>query len=355
MLGPGSDTWGVDESEEIISDYPLIRYFTGVLFPDKTNPDTQLESDIADVENESEEHEELEESSISKENIDNSEEYKISKNKESEEELKLSQNSFFPTNIGLTLCLADLVKEIEVDFSFGLYFQPTYKGKRIKINQVGYDSFFDEKIPYQLPFKDKLKFDGEFMYLEKDLEGHSGGRDKIRSGDYRGYDEFKNSKNLFDTSAKYYIGFLEKLISRAWKRKHIQQKITIKIEPTSEPIPIELPEKVHKELQVGYNVKTYLHQGRKFVKIQLVNISTPHPKNKFSNKNEKLNSKCLFQANISVTSDRILPYKTQYERFPFDKEAEKLNFIYRNIKSFGIGHNCAVIWEGKNQTNISRN
>ena len=35
MLGPGSDTWGVSESEEIISDYPLIRYFTGVLFPEK--------------------------------------------------------------------------------------------------------------------------------------------------------------------------------------------------------------------------------------------------------------------------------------------------------------------------------
>ena len=100
MLGPGSDTWGVNDSEEIISDYPLIRYFTGVLFPDKTNPDTQLDSDIADVENESEENEELEESSIEKENIDVAEDDKVSKNKENEEELKLSQNSFFPTNIG---------------------------------------------------------------------------------------------------------------------------------------------------------------------------------------------------------------------------------------------------------------
>jgi hypothetical protein len=352
MLGPGSDTWGVDDNEEIISDYPLIRYFTGVLFPDKTNPDSQLESDTAEVENESDENEELEESKIVKEVIDIAEENNVSTKKENEEELKLSQNSFFPTNIGLTICLADFVKEVEVDFSFGLYYQPTYKEKRIKINEAGFDSFFDEKIPYQFPFKDKLKFDGEFMFLEKDLEGHSGGRDKTRSGDFQSYDKFKNSKNLIDTSAKYYIGYIEKLISRAWKRKHIIQKCTIEVEPTSEPIPIKLPEKLHKELKVGYNVKTYVHQGRKFVKIQLVNISTPHPKNKFSNKNEKLNSKCLFQANISVSSNNILPYKTQYERFPFDKEAERLNFIYRNIKSFGIGHNCAVEWEGEKPTSI---
>ena len=190
------------------------------------------------------------------------------------------------------------------------------------------------------------------MFLENDLNGHSGGRDKTRSGDYQSFDEFKNSKNLVDTSAKYYIGYLEKLISRAWKRKHFLRKLTIKVEPTSEPIPIELPDKLHKELKVGYNVKTYFHQGRKYVKIQLVNTSVPHPKNKFSNKNEKLNSKCLFQADISVTSNNILPYKTQYERFPFDKEAEKLNFIYRKIKSFGIGHNCAVDWEGENPTTI---
>ncbi len=352
MLGPGSDTWGVADNEEIISDYPLIRYFTGVLFPDKTNPDTQLDSDTADVENESEENEELEESNIKKEVLDIIEENSVSTKKENEEDLTLSQNSFFPTNIGLTICLTDSVENVNVDFSFGLYYQPTFKEKKIKINKAGYDSFFEDKIPYQLPFKDKLKFDGEFMFLENDLDGHSGGRDKIRSGDYQSFDEFRNSKNLVDTSAKYYIGYLEKLISRAWKRKHFLRKLTIKIEPTSEPITIELPDKLHKELKVGYNVKTYFHQGRKYVKIQLVNISVPHPKNKFSNKNEKLNSKCLFQADISVTSNNILPYKTQYERFPFDNEAERLNFIYRKIKSFGIGHNCAVDWEGEKPTII---
>lgn len=347
MLGPGSDVWGVNESEEIISDYPLIRYFTGVLFPEKTNSESQLDEDVSDVANETGENQELDESNIQKENSDISEETKVIEKREIEDEIKIHQNSFFPTNIGLTICLANSVQEIDVDFSFGLYYQPTYKEKRIKINKAGFNSFFDDKIPYQLPFKEKLKYDGEFMFLEKDLKGHSSGSKQLRSGDYQGFSDFIRTDNLIDSSAKYYISYLDKLISRAWKRKDFNKKIKVKIEPTIEPIQIELPDGIHKELNVSYNVKTYIHQSRKYVKIQLVNSSIAHPKNKFSNKNEKLNSKCLFQSKISIESNSILPYKTQYERFPFDEEAEKLNFIYRNIKSYGIGHNCAVIWDGE--------
>jgi hypothetical protein len=352
MLGPGSDTWGGDDNEEIISDYPLIRYFTGVLFPEKTNPESQLDNDVSEVENETGEYEELELSRIEKENSDHIEEPKVSVNKEDKEDLKVHQNGFFPTNIGLTFCLDDSVTKIDVSFTCGVYFQPTYKEKRIRINDAGYKSFFEEKIPYQLPFKEKLKYDGEFMFLDKELEGHTGGRDKTRSGDYRAFDEFKNSKNLVDTSAKYYIGYLEKLISRAWKRKCINKRLLVDTETTNEPQQIELPKGFHKKLKVSYNVKTYTHRGRKFVKIQLINSSDPHPKNRFSNKNEKLNSTCLFQTKIYIGSESILPYKTHYERFPFDKEAEKLNLIYKNISSFGIGHNCAVIWEGNIPTKI---
>ena len=36
LHGPGSDTWGLPDSEEVLSDYPLIRYFTGIVFPDKS-------------------------------------------------------------------------------------------------------------------------------------------------------------------------------------------------------------------------------------------------------------------------------------------------------------------------------
>ena len=48
LLGPGSDIFvnEKDKSEEIISDYPLQRYYTGVLFPEQIKKDT-AESEVA--------------------------------------------------------------------------------------------------------------------------------------------------------------------------------------------------------------------------------------------------------------------------------------------------------------------
>ncbi|GAA6768676.1 hypothetical protein AAFH68_46320 [Flavobacterium sp. CGRL1] len=35
LIGPGSDVFTINNEEEIISDYPLSRYFSGILFPEK--------------------------------------------------------------------------------------------------------------------------------------------------------------------------------------------------------------------------------------------------------------------------------------------------------------------------------
>jgi len=353
MLGPGSDTWGLPDDEEIISDYPLIRYFTGVLFPEKASTASQFENDIAELENQVNDNEELQESIFTKDPVIDEEESEKTEIKEHDKDFVISQNSFFPTNIGLTVCVENSVKEIEVKFSFGIYYQPSYKEKKIKISEAGYKSLIDDKIPTPLSFRDRLQFDGEYMYLESDLTGHAGGRTKERSGDYKAYDGFKSYHNLADSSAKYFIDYLEKLIGRSWKRQDIQISKIVELENTSECIVLNLPDKRHKELSIGYNLKTYDFKGRKYVKVQLVNISKAHPRNKYSNKNEKLNQKCIFQSKIDIISLNILPYKGRTENFQFDEEAHQLNFTYRKIKSFGIGHNCAVDWYSDKPTKVS--
>ena len=35
LIGPGSDIFGVPENVELISDFPLNRYYSGILFPEK--------------------------------------------------------------------------------------------------------------------------------------------------------------------------------------------------------------------------------------------------------------------------------------------------------------------------------
>ena len=86
------------------------------------------------------------------------------------------------------------------------------------------------------------------------------------------------------------------------------------------------------------------------MKIQLVNLSDKHPAKKFSNKSEQLNSKCLFQAKIKIESDFIREYKSNsisafsLDHELVDREAVELDFIYKNAKDYGVGHNCSVTW-----------
>lgn len=358
MIGPGSDTWGVDETEEIISDYPLQRYFSGIIFPNKTICKTIDEKESADAESEA-----------SKDVKDTNEEYiEISKEVKTnlsdianpnDDELKLSQNNFFPTNIGLSAAIKKDIKTLDVTFSFGLYYQPEQSEIKIKINQAGYDSFFEEGFLIPLAWRDILKYENGFMFLERDLKGEQS-KPERENGEYGQFDRFKHYSNLKRqtdkggyVSAYYYINYLEKLVSRVWKRKEIKITETIKIKNTAAPVLLSLGEGIYKDTRVGYNVKVFQSSNSNYVKVQLVNLSEKHPSNRFTNKSEPLNKKCLFQSRITINSDGITEYKDQTLSTYFpdteleDKEAEEIEFIYRNVNSYAVGHNCSARWNEK--------
>src|SRR5690606_24242593 len=99
--------------------------------------------------------------------------------------------------------------------------------------------------------------------------------------------------------------------------------------------------------RASYTLKTYnvsKNPKSKYVKIQLANTSDKHPSNQFSNAKELFNQKCIFQAEIQVHHKKIQPFKSYSELNPLDKEAEILNYLYKDKFSYGIGHNCSVIW-----------
>ncbi|MDD5608917.1 MAG: hypothetical protein PHY57_10420, partial [Ignavibacterium sp.] len=342
LIGPGSDIWGLPDKEEIISDYPLQRYFSGILFPEKKFAKSYSEEDDNQLQAETEEPnlftpENIPLESESDEKVDN----KID-NSEAEDESKISQNHFFPNNIGLTFCVTKSVNSIDVEFSGGFYYEPKQADVKIQIPQAGFDAFIDEKLGF--PFKDILVYENGYLFLSRELEGNKGGKQQ-RSGEYIIYDAFKRSDNFKDSSAKYYIQYFEKLIGRAWKRKPFKYPVTLEVKDTNEIIPIPLTDKTHKEVKLGFHVKTYDVKNNRYVKVQLINISDKQSSKRYTPKTPELNSKCLFQAEIKIKSDQIVPYKSNQELNPFDSEAEELNFLYRDVPSFGIGHNCSVIWE----------
>lgn len=351
LIGTGSDVFGVPASEELISDYPLNRYYSGILFPSKDFPtgSPKSEEEIESSSNEADTNEEDYDNATDKEPTGDSEE----KEEKSEEDtsqtsdtqdFQLIQNAFFPTHIGFTFCI-EPKKFVGVNFSFGIYNQLEQPQPEIKIaiSKEGFETFFDSTIEAQLSFKDILTYNDGFIQLSRKLNGSPGGRIP-RSGEYKDFDSFRIYKNIGTKEVYKYVHLLEKLLGRIWKRQHIEiLNEEIAVENTKEPKEIFRKEYGSHILSVGYMVKTYEYKGNNYVKILLLNNSN-HPSNKYSNTNENLNRKCLFQTNISVENVSLRPYKSQSELHPFDEEQNEINFIYRDIKSYGVGHNCSVQW-----------
>lgn len=351
LIGTGSDIFGVPDTEELISDYPLNRYYSGILFPNKDFPtgNPKSEEEIESNNNQAETDENDYDNAEEKEPSDDSEEKEESNEEDNSQtsdtqDYQLIQNAFFPTHIGFTFCI-ESKKFIGVNFSFGIYDQLEQPQPEIKIaiSKEGFESFFDTSIETQLSFKDLLTYNDGFMQLSRKLNGSRGGREK-RSGEYLDFDKFKNYKNIGTKEVYGYIHLLEKLLGRIWKREFIEIKNKeIPVANTKEPVEIFHKEYGSQIISVGYMVKTYEYKGNHYVKILLLNNSN-HPSNKYSNSNENLNRKCLFQTNISIENISLKPYKSQSELHPFDEEQNEINFIYRDIKSYGIGHNCSAQW-----------
>jgi hypothetical protein len=357
LLGPGSDIFVSqnDLQAEIISDYPLQRYYTGILFPEKDRVNSQNEEDEAVIESETPfDQEEAEEVTIkdNKEigNVSESDSTsELFKEKAGDEDIVISPNNFFPTNIGLTFCVDKNVKEIEVEFSFGLYYQPSQKEIKIEITPEGFNAFTNDKSIF--PLKDILKYENGYMFLARELKGYKGGRGKERSEEYKLFDTFKRSGELENHPLlKNNLYLFEQLIGRTWKRKQIIKDLLIKI-PESYNKDEIYSEQIDKDnqIRVGYYIKKYNIGEYSYIKIQLVNNSDKHPSRKFSNKNERLNRKCLFQSRIKVKSKNFQPYKSYQELHPYDEEARILKHLYDDVYSYGIGHNCSVIWDENNK------
>lgn len=323
LLGAGSDSWGIEDNEEIISDTPLSRYYTGVLFPEM-----DISFDDEPIE--------------TTENAKKTDDIVGKKDDIADKEDDLNAiNRFYPNTMGLTFCLPESVKTIEVEFSFGLYHQATRKELKIKVDNHFYEILLNDN---DFPLKHLLHYENGFLLLLKDLDGNKGGRGKERSGDYKAFDEYKKQHKEIDLEP------IDKLLNSAWKRETIKEIKTISLEKSiKEPEQItlrQISEKNKEFLNIGYYVTCYIVKNIRYVRIQLANLSIKHPKNRFSNRNETLNKKCLFQTQIKAISPDFLPYHKP-KASEYDEEEKLLDFLYRDVKSYAIGHNCATMWNEK--------
>lgn len=85
---------------------------------------------------------------------------------------------------------------------------------------------------------------------------------------------------------------------------------------------------------------------KKYFKVQLENTSTPFQEdqaNYFSIVTEKVNQRSFFGVEIKVTSPLLAPYR-DVKSNSVQSDIEALNYLYRSIDDYGVGHLCSVDW-----------
>jgi len=347
LIGPGSDVFDSDPSFELISDFPLKRYYSGVLFPLRVNKKESV----------GKQHEILSRAEFSDDDLnDPGQDYSGDAGTEkqlSEERLGVEPavenatvdyadaNHYFPTNFGLTFCVADSTKSIEAEFSFAQYFQ--VEDPRMARIEISFEDY--EKLIYNPTFsmKEYLGFEnGKMFFTKLDADLPDGTKERLTV--YNLAKKFNEQPDIRNSTA---LHKAELLLGRVWRRVQvgpIKKTIELTGRPEDQSVGMEVfKNDGNSHIVSCYYKKVYQTRYGKYVKILMANLAS-QPKHKFSNTNEALNEKCLFQVSIKVLGAVFRPYKPLHERNPFDQELNTINYQYRNENAFAIGHGCAVEW-----------
>ncbi|MHA4809923.1 helicase-related protein [Flavitalea flava] len=350
LIGPGSDVFGLDASSEIISDYPLKRYYSAVLFPSSVNKgndlsiggedDTTSKTEYSDSDNNDPGADLSESNSIDGAEDPNYKKKKISTN-ENEGAAYSETNHYFPTNFGLTFCVEENTNAIQADFSFSRYHQITNPtDARIEVSLDDFNKLVNNDT---FPLVEYLAYeDGKMYFKTTGSEIENTGLEKLTV--YNLNKHFKDNPEIRNSSA---LHKAELLLGRTWRREQIPTiSLNINLNDTASDnykgVRIFGDESTANTVTCYYK-RVYQTKYGKYVKILMENGAT-QPKRNFSTTNEKLNGKCIFQVQIKVTGTQFKPYKPLFENNPYDDELNTINYQYRNEYSFAIGHGCAVTW-----------
>lgn len=338
LLGPGSDIFTGPEEEEVISDYPLQRYYTGVLFPERTISSPEEEDGREEIGSSEDDFEDEFDSSGREDYIGDR---KKGVANESDGESYAPSNQYFPTNCGMTFCVNEEIEKLKVNVSGATYKLAAHNEIRISYSENEKDFLF-RFLPEE--FKSKLSFDGEAIFFKDKPEG------KTKKGRTKDYAVPQQLRKIEELGNRIELEKLERLLApenRLWKRVPIN--IFIEIDLSVEFSRQTIYENNNAKLDCFVKVIKEPTTNYKYVKVLLYNASEEQPQKSFTNSNKKLNIKSFFQVQVSLFNNSILPYKPTFNQNKFDPEADLINYQYRKIKSFGIGHGCAVEWEEKSE------
>jgi superfamily II DNA/RNA helicase len=349
LIGPGSDLFECEDkenfSDEVIADKPLLRYFSGILYPKQNAIDDFHEDDDESDETPIE---------IAEEKNDNAKDNNdiiqpvITKEKEDGKEVQYSANTFFPSQYGISFAVSKDCPELKINLSFGNY-------KKAKANEIAIEYGGDSvDLLEQFGLQPFVVFDSENKLLKQTKEltkQEKQQRDSCLNSlgkDHRDSGLYKTLKKLFfKDKYKRYDNRIETTIAIDEIKQSENQYYKILLS--------EIPNansnqwwKTKNESLKDYlylHIKLYEQPNSKYVVRVFIENTLLFPRTKFSIAKETLNQACLFQTEIKVETPYLQPFNDYKNNLYKSEEDRMLDFLYREKLSYGIGHNTACTWE----------
>jgi superfamily II DNA/RNA helicase len=351
LIGPGTDLFEcsdkVNLSDEIIADKPLLRYFSGILYP-KHNA-------IADFTEEDDDSDEPPIDSIEDvvseaiENSTNTKNTTIGDN-EDNREIPYSASTFFPSQYGISFAISSECPDIKVIITFGNYKKAKakeialhYDGDNIELLEIfGLSQFVEydveTKLLRQVQVKDLTK--AEKQSRNKCLG--SLGKEHRDSGLYKTL-----YKLFFKDKYRRYDNMIETIVSLDTLKTATNQHYKILLSSIENANCDNWWSDKNDSLKnnLWLHIKLYEQSNDKYVVKILIENTLLFPRTRFSIAKENLNQACLFQTEIKVETPYLRSFNDYKSNLYKSDEDRMLDFLYRKKLSYGIGHNTACTWE----------
>lgn len=359
LIGPGSDIFfcDADFSNEIIEGKPLQRYFSAILFPKQKATDE--EDNGKEIFTEENDDDEITSRNTVEPAPEEIEKEKNESNDDTEDEPdtvpKSNSNAFFPSHFGFSFSVNKNCSELNLKVSFGNYKKAkveeiilAYAASDLNLlAQFGFDQFvtFDEenktlRQSHEIKRKEKGQPTADYLLLQTAFKSMSA--DHRNSAIYKHLtklffkDKYKRFKNEIPVDVK-----IADLLNA--ENNHIETKLSKVSDVNSDNWHKDNKDNLVLHLKL-YNTKS----DKYFIKAVIEN-KFAHKKDQFSLSKEKLNQLALFQTEIKVNSDFLLPFRDYRPHLYKTAEDKMLDYLFKDKLAYGIGHNASCIWENCEQ------
>jgi hypothetical protein len=248
LIGPGSDIFlpiDGDINQEVIAEWPLQRYFSGILFPrESKKPEDKVDGETAESSNNdsgdtNDKLDDFEDSASTTDANDTEQVSPKSVTEVGESPEIIRNNTFFPSQIGFSFCLAKGEMVFDIVVNFGLY--TTAKYNEIQLPFFGETDLYEKLSTYI-----EVDRENKVLKLKKDIKEHR----NVPKNEFKGFYNTEQYKHI------------EKLFFKPWQNN--------KRLPYSAKIKVDLGQNLKQEILLDEYLGTPLPEklkGMLFVKI----------------------------------------------------------------------------------------